>query len=71
MALKPEWAEAHYELGLLYEDEAQDSEAIPEFELAIKPERTSEGSLSSRPAVSEEWPGDACQKEFAAFEALK
>ncbi len=36
VALKPEWAEAHYELGLLYEDEAQDFKAIPEFELAIK-----------------------------------
>ena len=32
--LKPEFADAHYELGLLYEDEQRDAEAIRQYEIA-------------------------------------
>lgn len=34
--LRPNFADAHYELGLLYEDGGQDVEAIRHYELAIK-----------------------------------
>ncbi|MFZ0593795.1 MAG: tetratricopeptide repeat protein [Bryobacteraceae bacterium] len=34
--LKPDFADAHFELGLLYEDEKRDSEAIAQYELAVK-----------------------------------
>lgn len=34
--LKPDFAEAHLELGLLYEAEKRDSKAIPQYELAVK-----------------------------------
>jgi tetratricopeptide (TPR) repeat protein len=33
--LNPEFADAHYELGLLYEDEKRDQDAIRQYELAV------------------------------------
>jgi len=34
--LNPAYADAHFELGLLYEDEKQDAKAIEQYQLAIK-----------------------------------
>jgi tetratricopeptide (TPR) repeat protein len=34
--LKPDFADAHYELGLLYEDEGRDLEATRQYEMAVK-----------------------------------
>jgi tetratricopeptide (TPR) repeat protein len=36
LELKPDFADAHYQLGLLYEDQKQDTEAIHQYELAAK-----------------------------------
>jgi len=70
--LNPGFADAHYELGLLYEDRRRDSAAIREYETAIKlrPGLSKAhyhlGRLyqkNGRPALA--------QKEFRAFEDLK
>ncbi len=34
--LRPSWADAHYELGLLYEDESQPDNAIHEYEATVR-----------------------------------
>jgi len=34
IALRPRWAQPHYELGLLYEDQNRDAEAIREYKHA-------------------------------------
>lgn len=36
VAIKPDFADAHYELGLLYEGQKRDAEAIHQYELAAK-----------------------------------
>ncbi len=38
--LRPDFPDAHYELGLLYEDEARDNDAIHQYELAAKGQPT-------------------------------
>jgi protein O-GlcNAc transferase len=70
--LNPAYADAHYELGLLYEDRKQDVKAIREYQLATKLRSDLSkahyhlGRLyqkNGQPALA--------QKEFDAFEALK
>jgi tetratricopeptide (TPR) repeat protein len=70
--LNPAYADAHYELGLLYEDRKQDAKAIHEYQLAAKLRSDLSkahyhlGRLyqkNGQPALA--------QKEFDAFEALK
>jgi tetratricopeptide (TPR) repeat protein len=70
--LNPAHADAHYELGLLYEDEKQDTKAIYEYQLATRLRSDLSkahyhlGRLyqkNGQPALA--------QKELDAFEALK
>jgi tetratricopeptide (TPR) repeat protein len=70
--LNPAYANAHFELGLLYEDEKQDAKAIRQYELATKLRADLSkahyrlGRLyqkNGQPALA--------QKEFHAFETLQ
>ncbi len=70
--LNPAYADAHFELGLLYEDEKQDAKAIQQYQLATKLRADLSkahyrlGRLyqkNGQPALA--------QKEFHAFETLQ
>jgi len=71
-ALKPSFAEPHFELGLLYEEEAKGSKATAEFELATKL-RPSHAKAHYHLARLYQRDGrkELAQKEFRAFRALK
>jgi tetratricopeptide (TPR) repeat protein len=70
--LDPNFAEAHCELGLLYEDEGQEAEALREFELAVKL-RPDLAKVHYRLArlYSKQGRFDLAEKEYRAFDALK
>jgi len=70
--LEPGYADAHFELGLLYEDEKQDAKAIQEYQLAIKlrPDFSKAHYHLGRLYQKNGQPARA-QKELDAFEALK
>ena len=70
--LNPAYADAHYELGLLYEDRKQDAKAIHEYQLATK----LRFDLSKAPChpgrlYQKDGQPALAQKEFDAFEAFK
>ncbi|PYT30989.1 MAG: hypothetical protein DMG57_06530, partial [Acidobacteria bacterium] len=70
--LNPAYADAHYELGLLYEDRKQDAKAIHEYQLATK----LRFDLSKAPChpgrlYQKDGQPALAQKKFDAFEALK
>jgi len=70
--LSPQWAEAHFELGLLYEDLGEDQNALREYEAAVKlkPEAPKPhyrlATLYRRMGRTEQ-----AERELAAFKALK
>jgi tetratricopeptide (TPR) repeat protein len=70
--LNPGYADAHFELGLLYEDEKQDAKAIREYEIATKL-RSDLSKAHYRLGRLYQKNGQTAlaQKEFQAFEVLK
>ena len=70
--LDPSYADAHFELGLFYEDEKQDRKAIQEYELAIKlrPD-ISKAHYHLGRLYQKNGQRERAQKELEAFEALK
>jgi len=70
--LDPNFAEAHYELGLLYEDEQQEAGALREFELAarLRPDFAKAHYRLAR-IYRKQGKSDLAEKEYRAFEALK
>jgi tetratricopeptide (TPR) repeat protein len=70
--LKPDWADAHYQLGLLYEDDALLDDAIREYQIAVGLQ-PSLATAHYRLAQLYRKKGqqELAQSEFRAFEALK
>ena len=70
--LDPGYADAHFELGLFYEDEKQDAKAIQQYQLAIKlrPDLSKAHYHLGRLYQKNGEPARA-QKELETFEALK
>lgn len=70
--LKPDWADPHYQLGLLYEDERQPANAIHEYQIAVRLQPNF-AKAHYRLARLYEKNGQTqlAQSEFHAFEALK
>jgi len=70
--LAPRWAEAHYELGLLYEDESKIDDAIREYHAAVQL-RPQFAKAHYRLALLYKKKGQAqlARTEFQAFEQLK
>jgi tetratricopeptide (TPR) repeat protein len=71
--LKPDYADAQFELGLLYEDEKQDAKAIRQYEIAIHLGGKNLAKAHYRLGRLYQQSGQAAeaQKEFDAFEALR
>ena len=70
--LNPAYADAHYELGLLYEDRKQDAKAIHEYQLATKfHSDLSKAHYHLGRLYQKNGQPVLAQKEFDAFEALK
>ena len=72
VTLDPSYADAHFELGLFYEDEKQDAKAMQEYQLAIKlrPDLSKAHYHLGRLYQKNGQPARA-QKELETFEALK
>ena len=70
--LNPSYADAHFELGLLYEDEKQDAKAIQQYQLATRL-RSDLSKAHYRLGRLYQKSGQAAlaQKEFHAFETLQ
>jgi tetratricopeptide (TPR) repeat protein len=70
--LKPDWADAHYQLGLLYEDEGQAANAVREYQAALRLEPNF-AKAHYRLARLYEKNGQTqlALSEFQAFAALK
>lgn len=70
--LNPSWADAHYQLGLLYEDESQTGGAIREYRITVRLQPDF-AKAHYRLARLYEKQGDRqlAQAEIRAFEALK
>jgi tetratricopeptide (TPR) repeat protein len=70
--LKPDWADAHYQLGLLYEDQAVLNDAIREYQAAVRLQ-PSLATAHYRLAQLYKKKGqqELAQSEFRVFEALK
>jgi tetratricopeptide (TPR) repeat protein len=70
--LNPDYADAHYELGLLYEDEKRDAAAIREYQIVTRL-RADFSKARYRLGRLYQKNGQAAlaQKEFNAVEALK
>ncbi len=71
--LNPNYAEAHLELGLLYEDEKQESRAIEQYEAVIRIHGADVGRAHYRLGRLYQREGQTAlaRKEFDAFEALQ
>jgi len=71
--LKPQYAEAHFELGLLYEDEKRDAKAMREYQTTIQLGGADLSKAHYRLGRLYQKSGQPvlAQKEFDAFEALK
>lgn len=71
--LNPEYAEARFELGLLYEDEGRDARAIQEYRTAIHlgGEDLSKAHYRLAQLYKKSGQPALAKKEFDAFEALK
>jgi tetratricopeptide (TPR) repeat protein len=70
--LDPNFAEAHYELALLYEDQQQEVSAMREFETAVKlrPDFAKAHYRLAR-LYRKQGKSELAEKEYRAFEALK
>ncbi len=70
--LKPAWADAHYQLGLLYEDRASSDDAISQYQIAVRLQ-PSLATAHYRLAQLYRKKGqqELAQSEFRVFEALK
>ena len=70
--LNPEWADAHYQLGLLYEDEAQPTDAIREYQVSVRlrPDLPKPHYRLARLYEKSGQP-QLARAEFHTFEALK
>jgi tetratricopeptide (TPR) repeat protein len=70
--LSPEWPDAHYQLGLLYEDESLQDKAIREYQVAVRlrPDLAKAHYRLGRLYEKNGQP-QLAQAEFHAFEALK
>lgn len=70
--LKPEFTDAHYELGVLYQDLRQDKKAIEQFEIAT---RLQPDLVKAHYRLAQLYKrggrGDLAEKEFARIELLK
>ncbi len=70
--LNPDWAEAHYELGLLYEDESQSAEAVREYQLTVKLQAgCAKAHYHLARIYEKQGRPQLAQAEFQAFEALR
>jgi tetratricopeptide (TPR) repeat protein len=70
--LKPAFAAAHYELGVLYEEESRDSEATHQFELAVRYAPDLRKAHYHLARMYQKAGQEALsQKEFQAVKALK
>jgi tetratricopeptide (TPR) repeat protein len=70
--LYPDYADAHFELGLLYEDERQDAKAIEQYQLAIKLHSDlSKAHYRLGRLYQKSGQPELARKEFHAFEALE
>jgi tetratricopeptide (TPR) repeat protein len=70
--LNPAYAEAHFELGLLYEDEKQDAKAVQQYELATKLRfDLSKAHYRLGRLYQKNGQSALAQKEFHAFETLQ
>jgi len=69
--LRPDWADAHYQLGLLYEDELQPVNAIHEYQIAV---RLQPGLAKAHYRLAHLYERNGqrqlARSEFQAFEAL-
>jgi tetratricopeptide (TPR) repeat protein len=70
--LDPKFADAHYELGLMYDDEKQVDKAVHEFEIAVRlrPDLSKAHYRLAR-LYQKQGKSDLAEKELHAFEALK
>ena len=72
VALKPDFADAHFELGMLYEERSQNSEAVREYELATKLRSDFAKAHYHLARLYRKAGRQAlARKEFRAFEALR
>jgi tetratricopeptide (TPR) repeat protein len=70
--LNPAYADAHFELGLLYEDEKQDAKAIEQYQLATRLRSDlSKAHYRLGRLYQKNGQPTLAQKEFHAFEALQ
>jgi tetratricopeptide (TPR) repeat protein len=69
--LKPDWADAHYQLGLLYEDELQPGNAIREYQTAVRLEpKLAKAHYRLARLYEKDGQAQLARFEFHAFEAL-
>ena len=70
--LNPSWADAHYQLGLLYEDESKATGAIREYRIAVRlqPDFAKAHYRLAR-LYEKQGNRQLAQAEIRAFEALK
>jgi tetratricopeptide (TPR) repeat protein len=70
--LSPEWADAHYQLGLLYEDESLEGNAIREYQISVRlrPELAKAHYRLARLYEKKGQP-QLAETELHAFQALK
>lgn len=72
VALKPDFADAHFELGMLYEEQSQNFEAVREYELAVKLRSDFAKAHYHLARLYRKAGREAlARKEFRAFEALR
>ena len=72
LALRPGFADAHFQLGLLYSDKRQTASAVREFEEAIRlrPDlKTAHYRLAQ--LYAEQGKADLSRKEFQVFKSLR
>lgn len=70
--LRPDWADAHFQLGLLYEDQSLQDNAIREYQVSVRlqPEFAKAHYRLAR-LYEKKGKSQLAQAEFHAFEALK
>jgi tetratricopeptide (TPR) repeat protein len=70
--LRPQWADPHYELGLLYEDEYRTEPAIREYGTAVRLEpQLAKAHYRLARLYEKQGQAQLAQEEFRAFQATK